>query len=287
MKIFKSVETQLFKEKVNKLYDLLGQKVESLMPDYTDYEDPITAASDYVDRELELAFSHPYQRFCCSYRMWKSTPKLGKESHWMYDSCSSDETYMQIPMDEEYGRMDYLNTGVEFIQQNNIFGVVSRHDTLYRQPGLAAIVYSEAHSEVPTENGYRYVDVDSFVRKTMMIHPYYGSPSMHEFFKLLLEWQWAFLDGGSTEPMAEISNSFLSNLGLSVKSNNNLIQALMSLPDQQVAQYYKNGYCELNEDCPEVPLIFKFWSLSRGIMHVRNQEAQIVANHAFNYLNNI
>ena len=287
MKIFKSVETQINKEKVNKLYDLLEKKVESLISNYGDYEDPISAASDYVDENLDLGFSHPDRRFCCSYRMWKSVPKEGREDHWMYASCSSDETYMQIPMDEEYGRTDYLNTGVEFIQENNIFGVVSRHDTLYKQPGLAAVVYSEAHNEVPTEGGYKYVDVEAFVRRTMMIHPYYGSPSMHEFFKLLLEWQWAFLEGGSSEPMAETSHLFLNKLGITGKSNTRLLQELMDLPDQQVAQYYKKGYCELNEECPEVPLIFKFWSVSRGVMHVRDTQAQVIANHAFNYLNNI
>ena len=83
-----------------------------------------------IDSWLQVPLSRLNNRFTCSHRLWKSIPKLGKENHWMYDTCTSDDDYIQVPMDEEYGRMDYLETGIEFIQENDIFGVVSKHITL-------------------------------------------------------------------------------------------------------------------------------------------------------------
>lgn len=290
MKIFKSVEQQLKAEKVNKLLELVQVKVEELIPDYVSYGGYFEAASAYVDQMLELEFSHPTTRFCCSYRVWKSVPKKGLENHWMYASCSSDDLYLQRPMDEEYGRQDYLNTGVSFIQENDIFGVVSRHDNLYKSPGLASIVYSEAQPDVPSSSNtgeVKHIDVESFVRSTMMIHPYYGSPSMHELFRLLLEWQWAYLEGGSQEPMAETSHLLLKDLGITIKSKSNLIDALMALPDQQVSQFYKTGDCTLNEECPELPLIFKFWCVAKRLIHVKDDQASVLSNLCFNYLNSI
>lgn len=235
-----------------------------------------------IDSWLQVPLSRLNNRFTCSHRLWKSIPKLGKENHWMYDTCTSDDDYIQVPMDEEYGRMDYLETGIEFIQENDIFGVVSKHITLYKKPGLAALVYSEARNEIPVGDGSesRYIDVDSFVRRTMMIHPYYGSPSFHEAFKLLLEWQWAYYYADSIEPMAVTSNEFLLSLGLDVRRNgvDPVVSAFMTLPDQQVAQYFKTGTCSINEDLPECPLDVKIWLIEKGIIGLDDMRMMELSN---------
>ena len=235
-----------------------------------------------IDSWLQVPLSRLNNRFTCSHRLWKSIPKLGKENHWMYDTCTSDDDYIQVPMDEEYGRMDYLETGIEFIQENDIFGVVSKHITLYKKPGLAALVYSEARNEIPVGDGSesRYIDVDSFVRRTMMIHPYYGSPSFHEAFKLLLEWQWAYYYADSIEPMAVTSNEFLLSLGLDVRRNgvDPVVSAFMTLPDQQVAQYFKTGTCSINEDLPECPLDVKSWLIGKGIIGLDDMRMMELSN---------
>lgn len=258
------------------------------------YDSSIDAISFAYEKIIENSPVKPFNaenRFSCSYRLWKSVPKQGLEDHWMYPACSTNDMFLVRPMDEEYGRSDYVNKMIDFVYRvkytNKIFDyeMIKQHEVLWQKEGSAAIVFIQANTKLNSPNGLvDNLDLDPFIRETMMIHPYYGSTSIHELFKLLLEWQWGHLHGGSQEVMGQLSNEVLSELGLSVDDQSNLVLELLSLPDQQVFQYYKSESCNVNETCPEIPQRFLFWSCSMGLLGHMGIEWKELSQLCLDYL---
>ena len=106
------------------------------------------------------------------------------------------------------------------------------------------------------------------IQKLQMTHPYTAACSLHEFFKLLLEWQWALLYADNDEPAAQLASDVLDHFELHVDEvdSNEVVRDLMGLPDMQVAQYVKTGECALNQVTPEMPLSFKLWATTNQVM---------------------
>lgn len=204
-------------------------------------------------------FPTPKVRFRYGFRVWKSISISDQPDHWMAPTCSSTDTHMNIPMDELYGRSEFkdilMNTG--FLEK------IVNHVVLYNIPGGSSIIYNEL---TPGS--------EHLIKQYQMIHPYPGAPSLHELFKLLLEWQWAYKYADSREPMAEVANELLTSLGLDIDQKDSVepVKSLMLLPDMQVAQFFKTGNCSLPEIAPPEPLEFKLWVVKTGLFNMHKKE---------------
>lgn len=269
MSISLAVRKQKIAREIRVLDDEISHSISNIGLDQEIFYDSESILNN-IDSFMHASPSHPTHRFCCGFRLWKSVPKEGNEDHWMYSLCSAEETHFPAPIDESYGRKDFVEVGNNFTNQEGILGLVKRHDVIYHDPGVALIIYSEAGSDVETVDGTISIDVEQFIRSAHMVHPYSASASIHEMFKLLLEWQWAFLYAESDEPMALIANDFLNNLNLHVDRDGTdpVVTSLMKLPDQQVAQYFKTGTCSLNDTAPECPIDFKVWLIEKNIVQL-------------------
>lgn len=200
----------------------------------------------------------PSIRFRYGFRVWKSVPITEQPEHWMAPTCSSTDTHMNVPMDELYGRTEYK----DILMDAGFLEKVVNHIVICNIPGRASIIYNELTP------GSEYL-----IKQFQMIHPY-AAPSLHEMFKLLLEWQWAYVYAESREPMAEVANELLNSLGLHIDQQNSLepVKSLMQLPDMQIAQYFKTGTCSLPEIAPLEPVEFKLWALKVGLFKFHKKE---------------
>jgi hypothetical protein len=206
-----------------------------------------------------IPFATPAIRFRYGFRVWKSVSISEQPDHWMVPTCSSTDTHMNVPMDELYGRTEFK----DILMDSDFLNKVVSHVVIYNIPGGASIIYNEL---TPGS--------EHLIKQYQMIHPYPGAPSLHELFKLLLEWQWAYVYAESREPMAEVAHEILTSLGLHVDQQDSVqpVRSLMQLPDMQVAQYFKTGTCSLPEIAPPEPVEFKLWLARIGILNLHNKQ---------------
>lgn len=249
MKIKDAVKRELLINRLNELSaDIAaGLLAANLNPDL--YEDEEAVLSN-IAANIEYVSGSSNARFYGSFALWASEPKADNPGHWMTDLCSSSDTHLLKPIEELYGRMDTYDE----LQKHDFLDCVRAHITIFDKPGLAAILYNEA--TLPAH-------------KTLCsFHPYYNSPTLHEFFRLLLEWQWAHYFADNNEHMAVIATRVLEYFGLDVRneSTDPVVSFLMSLPDQQVFQYMKTGDAVQTPDEPLATDEFKMWALRKGIV---------------------
>jgi hypothetical protein len=228
----------------------------------TGFDLDLFESEDDVINQIGSMFSPfitPAIRFRYGFRVWKSVPISEQPDHWMAPTCSSTDTHMNVPMDELYGRTEFK----DILMDSDFLNKVVSHVVIYNIPGGASIIYNEL---TPGS--------EHLIKQYQMIHPYPGAPSLHELFKLLLEWQWAYVYAESREPMAEVAHEILTSLGLHVDQQNSVqpVRSLMQLPDMQVAQYFKTGTCSLPEIAPPEPVEFKLWLAKKGILNLHNKQ---------------
>jgi hypothetical protein len=220
-------------------------------------------------------------RFKKEVRFFKSSP-VGVESNlWTlqnnrdFMSCDVDEGFYQNMISEVY-RVDGLDSytpGDYFVDNNldhtsgkdveeNILAVITEHESYLDVRGIGSLIY--------TNISRPFMDFDSrhYYETMITSSPYCVNPTMHELFKTLLEWQWAYNEHGYDEYMAVMANDFLNALGLNYlnESTDEVVGALMSLPDQSLAQQIKTGDCQINVEEPECPAEFTAWC--KGIMEL-------------------
>jgi hypothetical protein len=204
-------------------------------------------------------FPTPKVRFRYGFRVWKSIAISDQPDHWMAPTCSSTDTHMSIPVEELYGRSEFK----DILMNAGFLEKIVNHVVLYNIPGGSSITYNEV---TPGS--------EHLIKQYQMVHPYEGAPSLHELFKLLLEWQWAYKYADSREPMAEVANELLTSLGLDIDQKDSVepTKSLMLLPDMQVAQFFKTGTCSLPEVTPMEPVEFKLWVVKTGLFNIHKKE---------------
>lgn len=115
----------------------------------------------------------------------------------------------------------------------------------------------------------------SLSRSLSSIHPHIVTHTLHEMFKALLEWQWAYYELGNREDIAIWSNQALISMGLDVRNanNDNVVADLMGLPNMHVAQFLM-GETDISmpEVDPPVPLSFKFWAARNHLIKFYKKE---------------
>jgi len=214
---------------------------------------------------------HKDGRFSSFVSFWKSKSFIEGESYWMAHSCfcenatllpnnspSLNDKFFPVLMEEYYNEENILNSlmwnkGIDNVKQNTqLMHSIDNEVMFIHVLGHSAIAYVHAESREFCEDRY-------------LTHPYATSFSTHELFKLLLEWQWARRELGSSEPVAVLADEFLSIFGLDYSdSQNKVVSDLLNLPDQQVAQYIKTGSITVNELSPACPQSFHDWLASVG-----------------------
>lgn len=115
----------------------------------------------------------------------------------------------------------------------------------------------------------------SLSRSLSSIHPHIVTHTLHEMFKALLEWQWAYYELGNREDIAVWANQALSSMGLDIRNIeiDNVVADLMTLPDMHVAQFLMGETSiSMPEVDPVVPLSFKFWAARKDIISFYKKE---------------
>jgi len=234
----------------------------------------ITSSLFNLDQASTINPSVNNTRFKQEFRFYKSSPKNVDGALWNLQSnrdflaCDVGTYFYASLMPEVYGADGYeiYYSSDYFVdrsydrtshkdKQENVLSLVTEHQSLIEVAGTGSIIY--------TNFGRQFEDLDTehFNKTMLMAYPYSSSLTLHEMFKSLLEWQWAYNELGATEHMATLANGFLSVLGMSYlnESTDEVVGALMSLPDQPLAQYIKTGTCWVNEEEPNCPEEFTKW----------------------------
>lgn len=225
-----------------------------------------------------------YERFTGLIRTWKSVSKQEMLDYWTLDSClpvgsvilgenGKSDASLSV-MGSALGEVDYLPVlmedyyeMVEDIQcthmPNAIGSVRSDTNTLQYIAEHKSVIHIFDNVNlfyIRMKHPIEQVDTKQFARDRWLAYPYCSSPTTHELFKLLLEWQWSKQNLDCTEPVAIAADNFLQVLGMNVSdSENQVVQSLLDLPDQQVFQYLKNGSISTVEDEVSRPDEFTNW----------------------------
>lgn len=226
---------------------------------------------DYLDdtsrllEQLDISFSrqNTANRFNRAYQLWASVPKL--EGHFMYDTCTARDTHMNCPISEEYNTDEFRI----LLDASGMFDTLTKHDNLIVVDGMFAITYTET------------TDKDLF-RNLRDLHPFCVAHTIHELFKLMMEWQWAYDVLESREPMAVLSNNALGYLGIKYSDASEVVADVMSLPDSFVAQFIKGNDMAVPQVDPRQPDSFKLWLIDKGIMNFSRVEWANLYSHCVN-----
>lgn len=224
-------------------------------PDVQKLIDEIPTLGQFVEPENQTV------RFKSTYRLWASFPLEDYPNYWTKDFCSTTEDgYIAVGINGLYDgprRPNYILEKLAELGTTDVMDIISPHITLFHAPNVGHIVYSVSNE----------LAGDLF-KKSVTAHPYVAAASLHELVKQLLEWQWAKLHAGNTEPVVEWACKFLDHVGLHVDDTENpVVQDLMALPDMHVAQYIKTGVVTgpASEE-PPCPESFSVWAKELSMM---------------------
>lgn len=214
---------------------------------YVDVQDLIDILPDYIN----YFEGDAVPRFYAGCRVYASVDKSLHTDHWMYPLCSATDTHITLPPDELYGRTEYHDTVMDHTA-NDFLAAITKFATIFDQSGVAQIIVTHVDSEKGA----------GMLQKLHLIHPFIVGCTLHELFKIMLEWQWAYVYTESREPAAVLCNKILTHFGLNVQNadSNEVVRDLLALPDMQVAQFLKTGEVWLHDSEPEMPLSFKLWA---------------------------
>lgn len=214
-----------------------------------DFSSPSLAyESLFVDSRLDPTFYKSVPRLNRGFRLWANVSVSEYPDHWMAPQCSTANSYMNIPIEELYGRTTFW----DLISSTGFLDRVDDHRVLCVNEGVSSIIYNNT-------NG---VTVDEF----QMMHPYSAASSLHELFRLLLEWQWARLYADNTEPMSSLADQTLTSMGLHIDQQDEpgIVQDLMSLPDMQVSRYIAGQDVVVNAEDVLCPPSFREFVATSG-----------------------
>lgn len=267
MSLKKTVSEVLFTDLKNQIETLIDKT--GVSKDYFKYPYCIHInywnISNVFDKITPDAHDGVHESF---FMLGKSIDQILASDHWFADSClcenflcaekerhsiGDDTKFFGILMDDYY---DSLGLVSSLHWPGGITDIMKNTDLMKSITQARSVLHIKSIGQI----NYIHSTSEDFCRRRFMSYPYCTAFSLHEMFKLLLEWQWAKKELGATEPMAVVSDEYLSILGFDVlDKDNELVQALLELPDQQVFQYIKNGEVKLNTNLPEIPKQFITW----------------------------
>jgi len=177
-----------------------------------------------------------------AFQVWKVEEK--SNSSVFSKACSNTE-YMIKTMQEETHGFTFVNELVTSTEDNQvIFPLISKHYVLIDLAPLVVITYSETNSETLVESVYK-------------THPQSTSRTIHELFRLIIEWAYSYTEFNNTEPMAKLSHNILQALQMPKAVRDDI----MAIRPQPVARFISgdsNALEEYDTDTP-MPESFKLW----------------------------
>ena len=124
------------------------------------------------------------------------------------------------------------------------FPEITMHATLIDLAPLAVITYSETSSETLVESLYK-------------THPQWTSRTIHELFRLIIEWAYSYTEFENTEPMAELCHNILRIVQMPKDVRDDLI----AIRPQQVGRFILGDASALDEYAEDIeaPASFAEW----------------------------
>jgi hypothetical protein len=208
-----------------------------------------------LDWDIEI--EHMPERKFNTFSVWKSVPRTNSG---VYSSiCTANNytlksmeqvTHGTVNMDTEITSFRGVTGSQE--QGRGQFSFIARSCMVVDLAPIAFIVYSELDSI--------YVDTVG-TQKGWEMHPQCRAHTIHELFRLIIEWAWAYTELGNDEPMAAVCHDILRSLQMPLNVRNDLLE---TVPAQPVAKYIMNDSTALVKDLeePECPESFKYWIMS-------------------------
>jgi hypothetical protein len=183
------------------------------------------------------------------YRIWKPVPK--ESGHFFSDACSTTN-FMTKSLEEVthstnelVERAQNIWAQLQALQKEN--QAVARYDVVLDLSPIAMVMYHEVDSLL----------ADGGIADHWQMHPQCAGRTIHELFRLIIEWAWAYTELGNTEPTAEICHQILqaTQMPMSVR------EELLALEPEAVGKYVLNDPTALEDglEDPEQPPLFKSW----------------------------
>lgn len=191
------------------------------------------------------------------FQLWKST--LRTNSGTYSNACSANDYTLKSFEQLTHGTVNFdteITTfrGVTGSQEQGRgqFSFIARHCMVVDAAPVAFITYSELDSI--------YVDTVG-TQKLGETHPQCLAHTIHELFRMIIEWAWAHTELGNDEPIAVTCHDLLRALQMPLNVRNDLLE---TVPPQPVAKYVMNDSTALVRDLesPECPESFKYWLMS-------------------------
>jgi hypothetical protein len=185
-----------------------------------------------------------------SFQLWYC--KEIESSHFMSTTCTASQNFMNVPISESYGN-DFFKSKMD---QHGLYQYISEHCNLIKVDGLFSITYCES------SNQNMFPDIRD-------LHPHFIAHTLHELLKLMMEWEWCYLNMQTTEPIAELSHLALVNMGISIEKleKSKVVQSIWALPDMYVAQFLKGIPRTVSVIDPPEPSEYKLWISQSGIFN--------------------
>ena len=208
-----------------------------------------------LDWDIEINYM-PERKYN-EFSLWKSVPKTSIGTY--ANACSAND-YTLKSMEQVTHGTSSLDTTITSFKGitgaaeagRGVFTTVARHVMIADIAPIALITYSEMDEiYIRTVGPQRLAEV----------HPQCGAHTVHELFRMIIEWAWAYTELGNDEPMAAVSHDVLRALQMPLNVRNDLLEMV---PPQAVAKYIMGDSTALVRDLesPECPESFKYWLMS-------------------------
>ena len=207
--------------------------------------------------DWDIVIEHMPERKYNEFSLWKSVPKTSIGTY--ANACSAND-YTLKSMEQVTHGTSSLDTTITSFKGitgaaeagRGMFTTVARHVMIADIAPIALITYSEMDEiYIRTVGPQRLAEV----------HPQCGAHTVHELFRMIIEWAWAYTELGNNEPMAAVSHDVLRALQMPLNVRNDLLEMV---PPQAVAKYIMGDSTALVRDLesPECPESFKYWLMS-------------------------
>ena len=195
------------------------------------------------------------------FTLWKAVPKLNGDFY--EKACHTTEFMLKSFENITHGTNEQSNIlssdhNRQFLKQKSdnsehistsLYRVIKESSTILDFSPYMLITYSISEKEY----------VDSYqITPLKVMHPQCICHTLHELFRLIIEWAWSYRELNNTEPIAVHCDTLLRELQMPLNVRKDLLDIV---PDQAVSKYIK-GYPDAaipDEVDPECPESFKNW----------------------------
>jgi len=182
-------------------------------------------------------------RLLRNFYLWKVEEKSNSNSQFM-DACTSTK-YNLIDLEEITHSTNQFQELVISKNENNKYINIYNHVKVVDVEPLGCITYQNYSNEQ--------------IPKIMnLIHPHCCARTIHEMFRLIIEWAFAYRIFNNTEPIAELCDSILRCVQMPLEIRTKLLE---EVPAQVVERFIRGDVnaCLEDEQDPPMPENFKYW----------------------------